>query len=43
MGLAKIGVKELIGKVSTSAVFLVAYTNKRNTCKAHTHYDFNYV
>ena len=29
----KIGDKELIYKVVPSTVFLVAYANKRNTCK----------
>ena len=33
-GLRRIGVKILIYKLVTSAVFLVTYTNKRNTCKA---------
>ena len=33
-GLEKINIKELICNVVTSPVFLVAYTNKRNTCVA---------
>ena len=41
IGLAKIGVKELIGKVVTSAVFLIAYANKRNTCRTPMHYGFD--
>ena len=32
--LEKLDVKELIYKVITPPVFLVAYTNKRSTCKA---------
>ena len=34
IGLGKFGVKELIYKFVTSAVFLVTYTDKRNTGKA---------
>ena len=33
-GFEKIGFEELIYKVVTSDVFIVAYKNKRNTCKA---------